>query len=101
MNGTCAINIQTDLGTQRRVEEIFGALGLSTSDAVNIFFEKVIREGGLSFISEQDLAAYVNQANHMTYLKFQRALAEKAGCVSEEEIANYIRQTRRFHTHHR
>ena len=49
------LNIRTDAEVKAAAEQIFDALGLNMSTAVNIFLRKVIRQGGLPFEVKLDI----------------------------------------------
>ena len=56
MSKSSVINVKTDDETKRAVETIFSLLGITVSDAVNIFFRKTIMEKGIPF--EVNLTQY-------------------------------------------
>lgn len=43
------MNIRIDPNIKESADEIFKAIGISTSDGINIFLRKVIAEGGIPF----------------------------------------------------
>jgi len=43
------INIRTDAATKAAIEALVGRFGITVSDAVNIFFNVALMEGGLPF----------------------------------------------------
>ena len=47
MNTQTNLNIRTDADVKAAAEQIFSALGLNLSTAVNIFLRQAIRQGGL------------------------------------------------------
>lgn len=49
------LNIRTDAEIKAAAEQLFGALGLSMSTAVNIFLRQAIRQGGLPFEVKIDI----------------------------------------------
>ena len=49
MTKTNHINIRIDPETKARADELFSDLGLSTSEAVNIFLRRCIIEEGIPF----------------------------------------------------
>ena len=49
MAKTAVINIRTEAKTKRDVEQLFSQFGITTSDAVNMFFAQSLMEGGLPF----------------------------------------------------
>ena len=49
MNTQTNLNIRTDAEVKAAAEQIFEALGLNMSTAVNIFLRQAIRQGGLPF----------------------------------------------------
>ena len=49
------LNIRTDAEVKAAAEQIFDALGLNMSTAVNIFLRQVIRQGGLPFEVKLDI----------------------------------------------
>ena len=46
---TTNINIKTDPKTKYEAEKVFDALGLSMSNAINIFLKQTVREQGFPF----------------------------------------------------
>lgn len=46
---TANINVRTDSETKRKAEEIFDALGINMSTAINMFLKATIRENGVPF----------------------------------------------------
>lgn len=53
MAKTASLNMRIDSGTKENAVALFEALGLSLSDAVNIFFKIALREGGFPFEVKQ------------------------------------------------
>ena len=49
------INIRTDSDVKASAEQLFEALGLTMSTAVNIFLRQAIRQGGLPFEVKLDI----------------------------------------------
>ena len=49
MNAQANLNIRTDAEVKLAAEQLFEALGLNMSTAVNIFLRQAIRRGGLPF----------------------------------------------------
>ena len=49
------LNIRTDAEVKTAAEQIFDALGLNLSTAVNIFLRQAIRQGGLPFEVKLDI----------------------------------------------
>ncbi len=49
------LNIRTDAEVKSAAEQIFEALGLNMSTAVNIFLRQAIRQGGLPFEVKLDI----------------------------------------------
>ena len=49
------INIRTDSDIKASAEQLFEALGLTMSTAVNIFLRQAIRQGGLPFEVKLDI----------------------------------------------
>ena len=49
------LNIRTDAEVKAAAEQIFDALGLNMSTAVNIFLRQAIRHGGLPFEVKLDI----------------------------------------------
>lgn len=49
------INIRTDADIKASAEQLFEALGLTMSTAVNIFLRQAIRQGGLPFEVKLDV----------------------------------------------
>ena len=43
------MNIRIDPHVKESADEVFKAIGISTSDGINIFLRKVIAEGGIPF----------------------------------------------------
>ncbi|MCL2375555.1 MAG: type II toxin-antitoxin system RelB/DinJ family antitoxin [Firmicutes bacterium] len=46
---TSNLNVRVSPVTKKRSEEVFSSLGLTLSDAINVFLLKAIREGGFPF----------------------------------------------------
>jgi DNA-damage-inducible protein J len=46
---TATINARIDPGTKKAAEAVFAALGLSTADAITLFFKRVSIEQGIPF----------------------------------------------------
>ena len=46
---SCQINIKLEPALKNRVDTIFNKLGISTTEAVKIFFHRVIMENGIPF----------------------------------------------------
>lgn len=55
MSTQANLNIRTDAEIKAAAEQLFGALGLSMSTAVNIFLRQAIRQGGLPFEVKLDI----------------------------------------------
>ena len=55
MNTQTNLNIRTDADVKAAAEQIFSALGLNLSTAVNIFLRQAIRQGGLPFEVKLDI----------------------------------------------
>ena len=55
MNAQTNLNIRTDAEIKAAAEQLFEALGLSMSTAVNIFLRQAIRQGGLPFEVKLDI----------------------------------------------
>ena len=55
MNTQTNLNIRTDADVKAAAEQIFSALGLNLSTAVNIFLRQAIRQGGLPFEVKLDV----------------------------------------------
>ena len=49
MAKTAALSMRLDPDVKSEAESIFGALGLTLSEAINVFLHKSILEGGLPF----------------------------------------------------
>ena len=49
MPKTAAISMRVDPQVKSEAESIFGSLGLSLAEAINVFLHKSIMEGGLPF----------------------------------------------------
>ena len=49
------LNIRTDAEVKAAAEQLFEALGLNMSTAVNIFLRQAIRQGGLPFEVKMDV----------------------------------------------
>jgi len=52
MSKSAIIHARTETGLKREVERIFKALGLTTTEAVNLFFRQVKLRKGLPFAVE-------------------------------------------------
>ena len=55
MSTQANLNIRTDAEIKAAAEQLFEALGLSMSTAVNIFLRQAIRQGGLPFEVKLDI----------------------------------------------
>ena len=55
MSTQANLNIRTDAEIKAAAEQLFAALGLSMSTAVNIFLRQAIRQGGLPFEVKLDI----------------------------------------------
>ena len=55
MNAQANLNIRTDAEVKAAADELFEALGLTMSAAVNIFLRQAIRQGGLPFEVKLDV----------------------------------------------
>ncbi|MBQ6152073.1 MAG: type II toxin-antitoxin system RelB/DinJ family antitoxin [Mogibacterium sp.] len=53
MPRTASINIRTEPQTKSNAEALFGSFGLSLSDAINVFLNMSIAEGGFPFEIKQ------------------------------------------------
>ena len=49
MAKTAVINIRTEPNTKKEIEELFAALGLTVSEAVNVFFKKALMTQAIPF----------------------------------------------------
>ena len=49
MAKTSVVNIRTEEKTKKQIEELYSQFGISVSDAVNIFFNQSLMQGGLPF----------------------------------------------------
>ena len=56
------INIRTDAGIKAAAEQLFEALGMNMSTAVNIFLRQAIRQGGLPFDVKLDVPNEITAA---------------------------------------
>ena len=56
------LNIRTDADVKAAAEQIFDALGLTLSTAVNIFLRQAIRQGGLPFEVKLDIPNEITAA---------------------------------------
>lgn len=55
MSTQANLNIRTDAEVKANAEQLFEALGLTMSTAVNIFLRQAIRQGGLPFEVKLDV----------------------------------------------
>ena len=55
MSTQANLNIRTDAEVKAKAEQLFDALGLTMSTAVNIFLRQAIRHGGLPFEIKLDI----------------------------------------------
>lgn len=55
MSTQANLNIRTDAEIKAAAEQLFEALGLSMSTAVNVFLRQAIRQGGLPFEVKLDI----------------------------------------------
>ena len=46
MGNQATITVETDLETKKSIEDLYAKIGLSVSDAVNLFFKKSLQEDG-------------------------------------------------------
>lgn len=53
MAKTASLNIRIDPETKARAEELFGAFGITVTDAVNMFLRQSLMVGGLPFALRQ------------------------------------------------
>ncbi len=49
MAKTASINMRIDPDFKEKVEKLFNELGLSTTEAINIFLHQAVLEGGIPF----------------------------------------------------
>ena len=49
MSDMMNLNVRVDKHLKRNVEEIFDAIGISTTAAINMFFRQCVRYGGIPF----------------------------------------------------
>lgn len=49
MAKTASINMRVDPDFKEKVEKLFNELGLSTTEAINIFLHQAVLQGGLPF----------------------------------------------------
>ncbi len=49
MAKTSVINIRTEAETKKQIEALYASFGITVSDAVNIFFNQSLMQGGLPF----------------------------------------------------
>ena len=57
MSNTTNLNVKVDTQLKRDCEEIFSAIGVSTSAAITMFFKQCVRYGGIPFELKADLPA--------------------------------------------
>jgi len=55
--GTFQMRINPEV--RKQVEAVYAAYGLSLTDAVNVFIQQSLNEGGLPFLLSQENAAYM------------------------------------------
>ena len=67
MQKTATINVKTDKELKAKVENIFSKLGISPSDAINMFYSQVLISNGLPF--EVSLEPSKNLANSIKELE--------------------------------
>lgn len=67
MPKTATINVKTDKELKDKVENIFSKLGISPSDAINMFYSQVLLSNGLPF--EVPLEPSKNLANSIKELE--------------------------------
>ena len=73
------LNIRTNAEVKAAAEQLFEALGLTMSSAVNIFLRQAIRQGGLPFEVKLDIPNEVTAA----------AIAEGRALMHDKEVKGY------------
>lgn len=61
MSNTTNLNVKIDTQLKKDCENIFSAIGVSTSAAITMFFKQCVRHGGIPFELKADIPAK-NQA---------------------------------------
>ena len=79
MSTQANLNIRTDAEVKANAEQLFEALGLTMSTAVNIFLRQAIRQGGLPFEVKLDVP------NEMT----AAAIAEGRALMHDKNAKGY------------
>ena len=79
MGAQTNLNIRTDADVKIAAEQIFEALGLNMSTAVNIFLRQAIRQGGLPFEVKLDIPNDLTAA----------AIAEGRALMRDKNAAGY------------
>lgn len=69
MGDTATINIKTDRDLKRQAEELFNALGLNMTTALNVFLRQAVREKRIPFSISLDS---VNDLTRNTIEKAQK-----------------------------
>lgn len=57
MSNTTNLNVKIDVQLKKDCEDIFSAIGVSTSAAITMFFKQCVRHGGIPFELKADLPA--------------------------------------------
>lgn len=57
MSDTVNLNVKVDAQLKKDCENIFSAIGVSTSAAITMFFKQCVRHGGIPFELKADIPA--------------------------------------------
>lgn len=85
---TATFQMRINPDVKKRVEDIYAAQGLTMTDAVNIFFQQSINEGGLPFLASPQNEEYMKaKAWKRLVAEVQKGWdsAEREGWIPEEE----------------
>ena len=86
---TATFQMRINPEIKRNVEEIYARVGMTLTDAVNIFLQQTINVQGLPLIASADSkSAMKEQAKALLMMELEKGLksAEEEGWVSEEEM---------------
>ena len=86
---TATFQMRINPDVKRRVEAVYASLGLTFTDAINIFIQQSINENGLPFLASPENAAFM-KAKAMRRLteEVQKGLdsAEQEGWLTLEDV---------------
>ena len=82
MPKTANINLRIEPEVKSKADEVFSSLGLSVTDAINVFLHASIMEGGFPFQPKQP------QYNHETRIAIEEARDIMAGKVDAKRYGS-------------